>query len=254
MTPADARPPLVLLHGALGAAAQLAPLAALLADDFRVLTLDFAGHGARRVSTAGSTSEEEAEHDNWRLETFVDNLAELIETENIGPARVFGYSMGGYAALTLAARQPALIHSVLTLGTKFVWDEATAARETARLDPAVIRSKVPAFADALAALHVDGAGWETVVRGTADVLRRLGQAPLLTPDVFASIRQPVRVLVGDRDATVTVEETATAFRALSGGQLGVLPATPHPLDRVPLRALTEQIRTFFGDFSGTPRA
>ncbi|MBC7449073.1 MAG: alpha/beta fold hydrolase, partial [Hymenobacteraceae bacterium] len=113
MTAPDLRPSLVLLHGALGAAAQFTSLAPLLVARFRVYTLDFAGHGPRPVSA-----------DNWRMDHFVDNLVALLDAENLGPARVFGYSMGGYAALVLAARQPARIHSVLTLGTKFEWDEA----------------------------------------------------------------------------------------------------------------------------------
>ncbi len=230
----DLRPPLVLLHGALGAAAQFAPFVPLLTAHFRVYTLDFAGHGPRPASP-----------DGWRLTHFADNLAELLMTENLGPARVFGYSMGGYAALVLAIRQPALIHSVLTLGTKFVWDEPTAAREAARLEPAAMLAKVPAFTETLADRHAAGAGWEVVLRGTAEVLRDLGHTPLLTADVLAGIRQPVRVLVGDRDATVSVEETAAAYRALPAGELGVLPGSPHPLERVPPAALVAQLLDFF---------
>lgn len=233
MTP-DPRPPLVLLHGALGSAAQFAFLRPLLETQFRVLTLDFDGHGPQAVREG-----------NWRLSHFVENLAALLTTENLVPARIFGYSMGGYAALVLAARQPSLIHSVLTLGTKFVWDEATAAREAARLDPTTLQAKVPAFAQALAARHAAGAGWEAVVRGTAEVLRDLGRAPLLNAAVLAGIAGPVRLLVGDRDATVSVEETAAAWRALPAGQLGVLPGTPHPLEQIAPERLAAQIADFF---------
>ena len=234
MTAPDLRPPLVLLHGALGTAAQLAPLAELLEPRFRVLTLDFAGHGPRPAPIGG-----------WRLQRFVENLAEYLAAENLGPVRVFGYSMGGYVALALAAQRPALVHSVVTLGTKFVWDEATAAAETSRLDPAVIAAKVPGFAATLASRHAEGAGWEAVVRGTAEVLRDLGRAPLLSPAVLAGIPHPVRVLVGDRDATVSIEETANAYRMLPAGQLGVLPGIPHPLERVnPLAMVAAHINGF----------
>ncbi|MBC7448114.1 MAG: alpha/beta hydrolase, partial [Hymenobacteraceae bacterium] len=107
------------------------------------------------------------------------------------------------------------------------------------------RAKVPTFAEALAARHAAGAGWEAVVQGTAGVLRNLGRAPLLDPSVLTSIRQPVRVLVGDRDATVSVAETTAAFRALPAGELGVLPNTPHSLEQVPAAALAAQILDFF---------
>ena len=235
MTASDLRPPLVLLHGALGAAEQLQPLAELLAAHFRVLPLDFAGHGARPAAP-----------DSWRLTHFADNLAELIMAENVAPARVFGYSMGGYAALTLAARRPELVEAVVTLGTKFFWDEATAAREAAPLDPATIQAKVPGLAAAPAARHAAGAGWEAVVRGTADVLHGLGREPLLTPEVLAGIRQPVRILVGDRDNTVSIEETAAAFRALPIAELGVLPNTQHPLERVDPTTLALHCQAFLG--------
>jgi pimeloyl-ACP methyl ester carboxylesterase len=235
MTAPDLRPPLVLLHGALGAAAQFVALRPLLDVHFRVFTLDFEGHGPQPAPVRG-----------YRMAHFAENLAALIVAEDLAPVRVFGYSMGGYAALALAAQQPGLMHSVMTLGTKFVWDEPTAAREASRLEPETLSAKVPAFAEALAARHATGAGWEVVVRGTADVLRNLGAAPLLAPDVLVSIGLPVRVLVGDRDATVTIEETAAAYRALPVGQLGVLPGVPHPLERVPLPVLAAHIIGFFG--------
>jgi pimeloyl-ACP methyl ester carboxylesterase len=151
--------------------------------------------------------------------------------------------MGGYVALALARQQPDLIHSVMTLGTKFFWDEATAAREAARLDPAVVETKVPQFARELEARHT-ASGWQTVVSETAAMLRDLGAHPLLSAEFLAEIQQPVRVVVGDRDATVSVEETTAAWRALPKGQLQVLPATPHPLERVSVALLAESIRAF----------
>ena len=234
MTNSILRPPLLLLHGALGAAAQFAALCPLLEPHFRVFTLDFEGHGPRPAAARG-----------YQLAFFVDNIAAFIAAESLPAVRIFGYSMGGYAALVLAARQPELVYSVMTLGTKFFWDEPTATREAARLDPATIKAKVPAFAHALAARHASGAGWEAVVRGTATVLHGLGAEPLLPPAVLAGIRQPVRVLVGDRDATVPLEETATAYRTLPLGQLAVLPGVGHPLERIPSAVLAAHIDAFF---------
>ena len=44
-----ALPTILLLHGALGSPAMLAPLAEALAPEFTVKTLAFAGHGGREV-------------------------------------------------------------------------------------------------------------------------------------------------------------------------------------------------------------
>jgi pimeloyl-ACP methyl ester carboxylesterase len=55
---------------------------------------------------------------------------------------------------------------------------------------------------------------------------------------------PVRIAVGDRDATVGVEESAAVVRALAQGELEVLPRTPHPLEKVPVERLARSIVEF----------
>jgi pimeloyl-ACP methyl ester carboxylesterase len=149
--------------------------------------------------------------------------------------------MGGYVALHLAATRPARVAAVVTLGTKLAWTPEVAAWEASRLDPAVLRAKVPRFADALAARHAGGGGWEAVLARTAGLLTALGAHPLLTPDVLATIACPVRVLVGDRDATLPVAECVDAVRALPRGELGVLPGTPHPLEQVNAERLAREV-------------
>jgi hypothetical protein len=44
-------------------------------------------------------------------------------------------------------------------------------------------------------------------------------------------------MVGDRDAIVTLEETAAAARSLPAGELAVLPNTAHPFEQVHLPLL-----------------
>ncbi len=195
--------------------------------------LEFEGHG------------ETAPHpDGYSIERFAEQVVERLAARGIGRAALFGYSMGGYVALHLARVHPERVAAVATLGTKFRWDPATAAREAARLDPDAIRAKVPRFADALAARHGGAGGWEAVLARTAALLRALGERPVLTDATLAEVAQPVRVMVGDRDATVTVEETAGAYRALPNGELAVLPRTPHPLEQVDTGRLVAALGEF----------
>jgi pimeloyl-ACP methyl ester carboxylesterase len=230
VTTGDGLPHLLLLHGALGASAQFDALAPLLSTRFRVHALDFEGHGRATPSDRPP-----------RIERLAEQVLAYADAHGIAQAHVFGYSMGGYVGLHLAATQAARVASVTTLGTKFVWDPALAEREAARLDPGVIRTKVPRFASALAERHEGAGGWEGVLARTAALLRTLGTAPLLGPEVLAGITPPVRVMVGDRDATVSVEESAAAQRALPSGELAVLPRTPHPLEQVDLARLAREI-------------
>ena len=216
------RPAVLLLHGALGAAASMAPLAERLAPDFTVHTLDFAGHGGAPPPRGPLT-----------VDLLADQVDAYITERALGPARIFGYSLGGYVALHLAATRAAQVSRVMTLATKLAWSPDVASQMGKQFDPATIRAKVPKLAATLAALH-PGMGWEALLDATRGMLDDLGAHPRLTTAHYAAITQPVRLAVGDRDTTVTLEETRDAMRALPAAELEVLPATPHLLERMDL--------------------
>jgi pimeloyl-ACP methyl ester carboxylesterase len=225
---------LLLLHGALGDRTTFAPLVSALAAHgiTDVHALDFEGHGAR--AAAGRP---------FRLEHFAENAAEWLDAHGPEPVDVFGYSMGGYVGLLLAASHPTRVRSVFTLGTKLAWSPEVAADAIRQLDPVRMAEKVPAYAAALAARHT-AAGWEQVVRGTADALVALGAAPLLTPEVMARIACPVRLALGDRDTTVALGELRDAIGQLPRGSAELLPDTPHPLERAPMARLAWTLAEF----------
>ncbi|WP_284348884.1 alpha/beta fold hydrolase [Roseisolibacter agri] len=229
---------ILLLHGALGARDTLRPLADALAPlvpaGTPVHAHEFAGHGATPDPDAAS----DAPYDVARLAAGV---LDAMDRDGIARATVFGYSMGGYVALLLAAEHPARVRAVVTLATKLAWTPESAARETSRLDPAAIRAKVPRFADALAARHGDAGGWERVLSRTAAMMHAIAARPTVTPDVLAAIACPARICVGDRDATMTLDECAAAVRALPKGELAVLPATGHPLEHADPARLAREV-------------
>lgn len=224
---------LVLLHGALGDAGQLAPLATRLGDGRRVVVIELEGHGATPLRDRP-----------LRIESFADDVIAQLDRQGIGRADIFGYSMGGYVALYLAATSSARIARVATLATKLAWTPDVAARESAMLDPVAIRAKVPRFAAALEARHT-GAGWEALLAHTAELLHELGARPRVSEALLASATQPVRISVGDRDATVTIEECAAAVRQLASGELEVHPRTPHAFEKVSLDRLARSLEEFF---------
>lgn len=224
---------LVLLHGALGDAGQLAPLATRLGDGRRVVVIELEGHGATPLRDRP-----------LRIESFADDVIAHLDRQGIGRADIFGYSMGGYVALYLAATSSARIARVATLATKLAWTPDVAARESAMLDPVAIRAKVPRFAAALEARHT-GAGWEALLAHTAELLHELGARPRVSEALLASVTQPVRIGVGDRDATVTIEECAAAVRQLASGELEVHPRTPHAFEKVSLDRLARSLEEFF---------
>jgi pimeloyl-ACP methyl ester carboxylesterase len=227
------RPPLILLHGALGARDQFAALAPLLADTFDVHTVEFEGHGTTPLRDRP-----------FSMEGFAENVRDYLQQHAIPRAYFFGYSMGGYVAVTLARSHPDLMAGIATLGTKFHWDPAVAARETGRMDPLKIAAKVPHFAAALAARH-PAAGWEAVLIRTRDLLLSLGDQGGLRPADVAALAPRVRIGIGDRDTTVTLTESVEIYRALPHGELEVYPGTPHEFERVSPARLAASLTEFF---------
>jgi len=223
---------LILLHGALGDANQLAPLATRLANSRRITVVELEGHGATPLRARP-----------FRIESFASSVLDTLDQRGIAGADFFGYSMGGYIALYLAATVPERVMRVATLATKIAWTPDVAARESAMLDAATIRAKIPKFAAALEARHT-AAGWERLLASTAGLLHELGARPVVTDALLASITQPARIAVGDRDATVTLDECASAVRRLANGELEVHPRTPHPFEKAPIGRIVASLSDF----------
>lgn len=84
-------------------------------------------------------------------------------------------------------------------------------------------------------------GWEAVLTRTASLMSQLGGRPVVDNVLLARIRQPVRLMVGERDAVVTIAETESAAKHLVAGECVVLPGTPHPIEQVDLSLLASNL-------------
>ncbi|WP_046757702.1 alpha/beta fold hydrolase [Kordia jejudonensis] len=222
---------LLLLHGALGSKLQLQPLQEMLSKDFNVYTLNFEGHGGR-------TSDEA-----FAMERFAANVIEKLEMLGISQTHIFGYSMGGYVALTLAKKQPELVGKIVTLGTKFNWSLESAQQEVKMLNPEKIEEKVPAFAKRLAELHQPN-DWKEVMRKTAEMMLTLANGKKLTNDDLHQIPHNVLIGIGALDKMVTIEESENVTSQLPNGTLKIIADVKHPIETVNADVLTQLIRDF----------
>jgi pimeloyl-ACP methyl ester carboxylesterase len=223
---------LLLLHGAIGASAQLKPLANSLGTQYQVLTFDFSGHGGK------------AYNGGFYIQSFAEEVLAFLDEKDIQQANIFGYSMGGYVALYLAKQYPARVKSICTLATKFHWNEAIAEKEVKMLDPLKIEEKLPAFADTLRQRHAPN-DWKEVLKYTGEMMLGLGRQNVLAIEDYASINIPVMILLGDRDKMVSLEETLDVYKALPAGKLGILPSTQHPIEQVNVELLSAFLRSHF---------
>lgn len=223
---------ILLLHGAIGAKSQLEPLADVLSKSCSIHLLNFAGHGGEPMPAAG-----------LRMDQFVLSVLQYLDDKKIEKISIFGYSMGGYVALLFAEKYPQRVEKIITLASKFHWDEATAAMEIKMLQPAVIEEKIPAFAAELGKRHAP-AVWKELMLQTQDLLRRLGQQNELSIENCRNVQAQCLLMLGDRDKMVTLEETVNVYKALPNASLAVLPETSHPIEKADLELVGFHVKKF----------
>lgn len=227
------RPALVILHGALGSASQMQPLCEMLDAHFHVLCFDLPGHGSDAQNSTPLS-----------MQIFVDQVLKELEQQGIAQAYFFGYSMGGYIALLLAARYPQKVLAVFTLATKLVWDPSIAQGEAKRLKPEQIEARVPRFADELKSRHASG-NWKNLVTKTAQLLADLGNTPDLQPADWAKITCPVTIALGTEDPMVSQAECTEVAEALGQGRFLPIEGAKHPIESVDWKALASHVQLFF---------
>ena len=209
---------LILLHGALGSAAQLKPLESLLSDTYQVHRFNFDGHG------------HQPSNKSFSIDLFADNLRNYLEKNELKNVKAFGYSMGGYVALTLAANHASYFERIITLGTKFEWNPEIAASEVKLLNPDKIREKVPKFAARLGELHGED-HWSNVMTKTADMMQNMGDGKKTSDVIFSKVTTPTVIGWGEKDQMVSQEESEKYAR-LIGAEFVKLPNLPHPIDQI----------------------
>lgn len=223
-------PSIILLHGAIGAKDQFHELVKELESvNFEVHCLNFSGHG------------KEAFEENFDIYQFSNELEQYILTTNLVTPHLFGYSMGGYVALYLASRQPQILGTIFTLGTKFRWSPESALAETKLLDPSTIQTKVPTFAQILRDRHGDN--WEKLLQKTSDMMLQLGAIQLLTSEIMRTIPNKVLIGLADKDNMVSLEETIEAYQQLSSGALYILPNSKHAIETINSSLLAKLIES-----------
>lgn len=94
-------PVILVLHGLLGSASNWGSFGRAFAGQARVLVPDLRNHGA-------------SPHDgDMSYEALAADLLELLDDLDLPAVHLLGHSMGGKAALCLACRWPARVHSLL---------------------------------------------------------------------------------------------------------------------------------------------
>jgi pimeloyl-ACP methyl ester carboxylesterase len=219
--PPDA-PPLLLLHGFLAHAHWWDFVAPWLATRYRVIAPDFGGMG-------------DSQHrDEYRHETFHDEIAGVVEAANIAGCAAVGHSFGGRALLYACARHPGLIRRAIVVDSRLGspedplrgFDEAwrpkkryaDAASILARFS---LRPVEPAPQAALehmgrASIREEEGGWVWKFDERITSLFQQGNRSGGVDDraALAGLQLPVEFIYGEESRVVTPERAALLGRSL----------------------------------------
>lgn len=234
-----AGPPVVLVHGLGGAAANWIELAPLLARRHRVLVPDLPGHGRSGALPAVAG-----------LEPFADRVALVAERENMLPAPIVGHSLGGMVVLRLALSRPDDVQALVLAGAAglstggswgrrlmTVWMALRPGRVAARYRRWVTRSGL------LRRLVFSSVAVADPVALTDEAVEGFLAAQLLHTDVrsawnalraddpreeLEAVRCPTLVLWGSEDVQLPLDDAFEYTRRLRA-QLRVIPGCGHLL-------------------------
>lgn len=115
------KPVLVLLHGNSASMRAFSEQMSYFHNEYRVIAIDLLGHG--KSSKPGLMSNIAPEIRDDICAAFYHPLAmmaevtQCLESRHIKQATLFGWSLGGHIAYGIAAANPELVHSVISLGS-----------------------------------------------------------------------------------------------------------------------------------------
>jgi len=236
----DAESPIVFLHGLFADGSVFEPAIARLLEgdrDLRIATIDLRDHGS---------SDRHPGDGGYDLERWYRDLEIVLPRADLVPARLLGFSLGGFLALRLAARHPEWVEDLVLLGSSAA-AETSFRRWKYRLLLFVLRSDAfrglgqAAVRNMAARRNRDALpspGWlERMHDAEAAVLHRTARAvierrPCL--DEVGRIACPVTFITGDADRTRPIEEVrATAARLPDEPRIETIPRCGHlvPLEQ-----------------------
>ncbi|GAA4920333.1 alpha/beta hydrolase family protein [Actinomycetospora succinea] len=238
----DGGVPLLVLHGGLfDIELQFGALLPGLSAGRTVIAADFQGHG--RTNDVDRP---------LAIPELTGDVVALLAHLGIEQVDVFGFSVGGAVALTLAIRHPELVRRAVVSSVAFTPDgmrpENTEAVGAMTVD--MIEGTPMADSYRAKSPHPEG------LQGLLDKLGALDPGPAWSDDDIAGYAAPTLYTVGDCDAVRL--EHALRFLRLRGGdvngdfvgvpatQLAVLPGTTH-FTGIARTALVQDVVTTFLD-------
>lgn len=221
-------PETILFHHGIGTCADCwMDWLPVLADRYRIITFDLAGHGARPVP-AGTT---------WEWQGLIDDVLAVADAADARRFHLVGESTGGTVALACAVDHPGRVASVGVSNGAF---RGASIENVAAWQDVIDRGGMAAWSDFMMPLRFfddaipkEKRRWYETQQAACDpgavmgILTALQQADL--SDRLATIVQPTLILHPDASPFIPVEKAEALQQALPTARLEVFPHTRHGL-------------------------
>ena len=204
--------PLVLLHGGLMTIdLNFGPLLEPLAASRQLIAVELQGHGHTADTDRAMT-----------IDALADDVVALLDHLGIAEADLFGFSLGGLVACSVALNAPSRVGKLIVASADA---HRPPGRERAPLDDD--RMPTPAdfqaMRDAYDAVAPDPAHFDEFAAKTSTMV--VHEFPGWT-DELRSLDVPTLLIFGDRDFS-PLPDVVEMFELLPNAQLAVLPGTTH---------------------------
>lgn len=204
--------PLVLLHGGLTTIGlDFGSLLAPLAADRPVIAVEQQGHGHTADTGRDMT-----------MAALAGDVVALLDHLGVPEADLFGYSLGGLVACTVARTAPARVGKMIVASADV---QRPPGRESRPLTEDLLPTQADftAMQDAYAAAAPDPGNFDKIAAKTTALVHTM---PGWTDDELRSLRTPTLLVFGDRDFS-PLSDVQELFGLLPDAQLAVLPGTTH---------------------------
>jgi len=220
--------PLVLVHGLPFQRGMWAPQLSGLARKHRVIALDLPGFGESAPPTGPAT-----------MAAIADILAKFCQAVAKEPVVLAGHSMGGYAALEFARRNPSSLRGLVMVASRSTADTPDAAANRLAM-VARLKSESPDFvAEAMLPRMLSPDNRDPAMRQSvralmeplrADGIAYAQQAIATRVDfggLLSQLAMPALVVAGEKDLVAPLEEAGIMAAGFRQGRLEVVEHAGH---------------------------
>ena len=217
--------PFLLIHGWGGSSQSLQSLAQLLAEKYKVYTIDLPGFGIS-----------DKPDPDWGVEEYADFIIDFICEFKLRPVIFFGHSFGGALGIYLAANYPGYISKLILSGASYK-------RSTPSISQvSKIFKRLPSPIKKLV---------YTVLFPESDLYKvpelESNFRKIVKQDLTSSLKKikcPALIIWGENDRQTPVSNAYELQKEIKNSRLKIFPDISHGLPLIQPESVAEEIRKF----------